>query len=50
VNTPRFGDKNQSVNAVWEIIAACSEIRTKHINTQRGQNVVSFFNAKPGGK
>jgi len=33
-----------------EIIAAFSEIRTKHINTLRGQNVASFSNAKPGGK
>jgi hypothetical protein len=31
-----------------EIIAVCSEIHTKHINTVCGQNV-EFFNAKPGG-
>jgi hypothetical protein len=31
-----------------EIIAVCSEIRTKHINTLCGQNV-EFFNVKPGG-
>ena len=29
----------------WEIIAVCSEIQTKHINTPRGQNV-EFVNAK----
>ena len=23
----------------WEIIAVCSQIHTKHINTLRGQNV-----------
>ena len=33
-----------------KIITACSEIRTKHIYTLRGQNVVVFFDAKPGGK
>jgi hypothetical protein len=31
-----------------EIIAVCSEIQTKHINTLCGQNV-EFVNAKPGG-
>jgi hypothetical protein len=31
-----------------EIIAACSEIHTKHINTLCGQNV-AFVNVKPGG-
>jgi hypothetical protein len=31
-----------------EIIAVCSEIHTKHINTQCGQNV-EFANVKPGG-
>jgi hypothetical protein len=31
-----------------EIIAVCSEIRTKHINTVCGQNV-GFVNVKPGG-
>jgi hypothetical protein len=31
-----------------EIIAVCSEIHTKHINTLRGQNV-EFVNVKPGG-
>jgi hypothetical protein len=31
-----------------EIIAVCSEIRTKHINTLCGQNV-EFVNVKPDG-
>jgi hypothetical protein len=31
-----------------EIIAVCSEIRTKHINTLCGQNV-EFVNVKHGG-
>jgi hypothetical protein len=31
-----------------EIIAVCSEIHTKHINTLCGQNV-EFLNVKPGG-
>jgi hypothetical protein len=31
-----------------EIIAVCSEIRTKHINTLRGQNV-ELLSVKPGG-
>jgi hypothetical protein len=31
-----------------EIIAVCSEIHTKHINTLCGQNVESL-NVKPGG-
>jgi hypothetical protein len=31
-----------------EIIAACSEIHTKHINTLCGQNV-ELLNVKPGG-
>jgi hypothetical protein len=31
-----------------EIIAVCSEILTKHINTLCGQNV-EFVNVKPGG-
>jgi hypothetical protein len=31
-----------------EIIAVCSEIHTKHINTLYGQNV-EFLNAKRGG-
>jgi hypothetical protein len=32
-----------------EIIAVCSEIHTKHINTLCGQNVVEFVNVKHGG-
>jgi hypothetical protein len=32
-----------------EIIAVCSEIHTKHINTLCGQNV-ELLNVKPGGK
>ena len=32
-----------------EIIAVCSEIYTKHINTLCGQNV-GFVNVRPGGK
>jgi len=31
-----------------EIIALCSEIHTKHINTLCGQNV-ELLNVKPGG-
>jgi len=31
-----------------EIIAACSQIHTKHTNTLRGQNV-EFVVVKPGG-
>jgi hypothetical protein len=31
-----------------EIMAVCSEIHTKHINTRCGQNV-EFVNVKPGG-
>jgi hypothetical protein len=31
-----------------EIIAVCSEIHTKHINTLCGQKV-ELFNVKPGG-
>jgi hypothetical protein len=32
-----------------EIIAVCSEIHTKHINTVCGQNV-ELLNVKPGGE
>jgi len=32
-----------------EIIAVCSQIHRKHINTLCGQNV-EFVNDKPGGK
>jgi hypothetical protein len=38
VNTLRLGCKNQSVNAVWEVIAVCSETHTKHINTVRAES------------
>ena len=31
-----------------EIMAVCSEIHTKHINTQCGQKV-ELLNVKPGG-
>ena len=31
-----------------EIIAVCSQIHTKHINTLCGQNV-EFLNVEPGG-
>jgi hypothetical protein len=31
-----------------EIIAVCSEIHTKHINTLRGQSM-QFVNVKPSG-
>ena len=31
-----------------EIIAVCSQIHKKHINTLRGQNV-ELLNVKPGG-
>jgi len=39
VNTFRLGFKNQSVNAVWEVIAVCYQFHSKHINTLCGQNV-----------
>jgi hypothetical protein len=32
-----------------EIMAVCSEIHTKHINTLCGQNV-ELLNVKPGGE
>jgi hypothetical protein len=47
VNTLRLGYKNQSM-LYSEIIAVCSQIHTKHINTLCGQNA-EFFNVKPGG-
>jgi hypothetical protein len=31
-----------------EIITVCTEIKTEHTNTQRGQNV-EVVNVKPGG-
>jgi proteasome assembly chaperone (PAC2) family protein len=47
VNTLRLGYKKTSqLMLCREIIAVCSEIHTKHINTLCGQNVV-FLNAKP---
>ena len=39
VNTLLLCYKNQSVKAYREIIAVCSQIHTKHINTLCGQNV-----------
>ena len=45
-NTLRLGYTNESVNR--EIIAVCSQIHTKHINTLCGQNV-ELLNVKPGG-
>jgi hypothetical protein len=47
VNTLRLGYKHQSV-LYRDIIAVCSEIHTKHINTLSGQNV-EFVNVRPGG-
>ena len=47
VNTLRLGYKNQLL-LYRKIIAVCSQIHTKHINTLCGQNVV-FVNVKPGG-
>jgi hypothetical protein len=48
VNTLHLGYKNQSVNVVYrEIIAVCSEIRTKHIHSLCGQNV-EFLSFEPG--
>ena len=41
-------NKKQSVNVYREIIAVCSQIHTKHINTLCGQNV-ELVNVKPGG-
>ena len=32
----------------WEVIAVCSQIHTKHINTLCGQSV-EFMNVKRGG-
>ena len=44
-----FFYKNQPVNALFrEIIAVCSQIHTKHINTLCGQNE-EFVIFKPGG-
>jgi len=49
-HSPSRWQKSTQLILYGEIIAAFSEIRTKHINTVRGQNVLSFSNAKPGGK
>jgi Ni,Fe-hydrogenase I small subunit len=46
VNTPSLIKTNQLLYR--EIIAVCSEIQTKHINTLCGQNV-EFMNVVPGG-
>jgi hypothetical protein len=40
--------KTSQLLLYWEIIAVCSEIHTKHINTLCGQNV-EFVNVEPGG-
>jgi len=40
--------KNSQLMLYREIIAVCSEIHTKHINTLCGQNV-ELLNVKPGG-
>ena len=37
--------KTSQLMLYWEIIAVCSDIHTKHINTLRGQNV-EFVNVK----
>jgi len=47
VNLYRLCYKNQLM-LYREIMAVCSEIHTKHINTVCGQNV-GFVNVKPGG-
>ena len=43
-----FITKNRQLRLYKEMIAVCSEIHTKHINTMCGQNV-EFFNVAPGG-
>src|SRR5215468_7439803 len=40
--------KTSQLMLYWEIIAVCSEILTKHINTLCGQNV-ELLNVKRGG-
>jgi hypothetical protein len=40
--------KNSRLTLYREIIAVCSEIHTKHINTLCGQNVELLY-VKPGG-
>ena len=48
VNTLRLSYKTSQLMQYREIIAICSEIHTKHVNTLCGQNV-EFVNVKPGG-
>jgi hypothetical protein len=48
VNTPVSVIKTSQLMLYREIIAVCSEIHTKHINTLCGQNA-EFVNVKPGG-
>jgi hypothetical protein len=43
----RLDCKDKSVNTVWEIIAVCSQIHTKHIDALCGQNA-EVFNVKSG--
>jgi hypothetical protein len=38
----------KTVNVYTEIIAVCSQIHTKHINTLSGHKVI-YFNVKSGG-
>jgi hypothetical protein len=45
----RLGYKSNQLMLYREIIAVCSEIHTKHINTLCGQNV-EFVNIKPDCK
>jgi hypothetical protein len=47
VNTLRLGYKTSQLMMCREIMAVCSEIHTKHINTVWGQNV-ELLNVKPG--
>ena len=46
--TLRLGYKTSQLMFYREIIAVCSQIHTKHINTLCGQNV-ELLNVKPGG-
>jgi hypothetical protein len=48
VNTLRLGYKTSQLMLYVEIIAVCSEIHTKHINTLCGQDA-ELLNVKPGG-
>jgi hypothetical protein len=47
VNIFCLGYENESM-LHWEITAVCSEVRTKHINANCGQNV-KFLSTKPDG-